>query len=297
METTLYELMRSDQDLAGKLAKWNDNPAIFYVSAPPDTDKRWAEKQYPRLDYYVDPSADPERGTNGALIINIWCDQADVLQPEDIEGDIRILIQDVFLKPENGPTFACTWNTNRGFTAGDRTKPINGLTLVFDFYEFPETRNPKLDPCKAVADFMKEISPGTFAINRDELPSQGFRPSATKPAIYVRTTEIQIERATFQAAFFDVRMKAHIFSSDTETRYELASLFLQKVALNNERIPFEEDGSWIEVENMNLHTGSDYMGAGQINISGTFGILKDTEDNPLEKVEVSYIDNKQKSKT
>ena len=84
---TLEELLRKwflgSENISKKLARFGDNPAIFYQTAPADNQVGWRE-QYPRIVYTVDMQADQERKSAGTLQVSLLCDEVGT-PPEEIE--------------------------------------------------------------------------------------------------------------------------------------------------------------------------------------------------------------------
>ena len=68
----IQKQLKGDTQMAGMLAAYNGEPAIFYQKAPSDSRPGWQNPRYPRVDFNVDMRQDPERRTAGTLTVNIW---------------------------------------------------------------------------------------------------------------------------------------------------------------------------------------------------------------------------------
>lgn len=65
LEELIYTRLVQEKELAESLAKYEGVPAVFLQKAPDDKAQGWGVSQYPRADYLVDMTADPERHSSG----------------------------------------------------------------------------------------------------------------------------------------------------------------------------------------------------------------------------------------
>ena len=59
--------------------------------------------------YQFDLQANEERKSAGTLLISLYCQNTDKVDPEEIEPIIRNTLKDVLLTPENGTPYAFSW--------------------------------------------------------------------------------------------------------------------------------------------------------------------------------------------
>ena len=75
----IYQWFIKDKELAGRLAAFSGEPAVFYQAAPADNQEGWKGGQYPRIVYAVDMQANQGRRSAGAMSVIILCDEAGTL--------------------------------------------------------------------------------------------------------------------------------------------------------------------------------------------------------------------------
>ena len=76
LEELIYTRLVQEKELAESLAKYEGVPAVFLQKAPDDKAQGWGVSQYPRADYLVDMTADPERHSSGRVIVGIALEEA-----------------------------------------------------------------------------------------------------------------------------------------------------------------------------------------------------------------------------
>ena len=102
VEALILEAIQADEALSAQLAKFDGQPAVFYQTAPPDTDPGWDAVQYPRIDFVIDWAYDPERQTDGSCAVNVWCLNNGQASPEDVGAALRECLRDTFFTDEDG---------------------------------------------------------------------------------------------------------------------------------------------------------------------------------------------------
>ena len=76
LEELIYQWFIKDKELAGRLAAFSGEPAVFYQAAPADNQEGWKGGQYPRIVYAVDMQANQGRRSAGEMSVIILCDEA-----------------------------------------------------------------------------------------------------------------------------------------------------------------------------------------------------------------------------
>ena len=153
---TLEELLRKwflgSENISKKLARFGDNPAIFYQTAPADNQVGWRE-QYPRIVYTVDMQADQERKSAGTLQVSLLCDEVGT-PPEEIEPDVKNSLKDLLIQPDSGFPYCFTWSRTDAFEipareTGTDTR-IFGMEIRFDILEYVSQETTDPDPVMAL---------------------------------------------------------------------------------------------------------------------------------------------------
>ena len=96
LEELIYTRLVQEKELAESLAKYEGVPAVFLQKAPDDKAQGWGVSQYPRADYLVDMTADPERHSSGMVSVNVYSDDTGK-PPEELAPLVRIALCDVVM--------------------------------------------------------------------------------------------------------------------------------------------------------------------------------------------------------
>lgn len=275
MKVTLEDLIRGQlvgaAPIKSALARYGDEPAVFYQNAPDDTASGWnGKKQYPRIDYVVDYQRNPERKTSGTLTLNIWCAE-DGIPPEEIEPHVRQVLCGVFLKSDEAPPYSMAWARSDPFDAqrGDSDNLVIGTTVTFDVYAFPTQITSDPDPVLAANEYIRKLVDGAAIIGQSDLP-QVFTPTAQAPAFYFRLETLQTQRETNTVAWMDVVLAGHIFAAGEETKWLKA--VVDALALDGEITML--DTSPMFITTLKADNTLDALTTGQLRIYARFGILR-----------------------
>lgn len=281
MEALIKKALESDQNIAPMLTTWNKEPAIFYQTAPPDKDRGWASIQYPRIDYTVDWTYNPERKADGACQINVWClNNGETAFPEDIGDAIRESLRDLFITGTDGELYALEWQRTDGFEAGGQNEPLTiGVTLSFDILAFPKQQTFPPDPVEGLNAYIKAIAPDALVAGVDDLPEL-CRPTEDQPVVYVRLAgDVSAMRNSYAVAWMDVSLAVHIFAPHPSMRQLAARQITNRIALDGEcKLT---DGSPMLIQRVAINTGANPLRQGQLTISGRYGVLRVPEEAPL----------------
>ena len=272
-----------------KLAKYANEPAIFINQAPQDADKEWGDKQYPRIDYYLEFMDNPERNTQGLLTINIWCKAEEVIYPELIGDPIMSKFNNLFLNDDKIVSFK--WRGNRPFVYNQsETLKVEGLTLIFDVFEYPLFEYEKPDPIEAISRYTKEKLPNCKILGIDEL-EKTYKPLGKENIVYWRigSTYVDIDTSSFSITWIEANLVGEFAGEQIDNNM----MNLQhNLALDQEAIT--NDGSPMFIWDISSKKSDD---TGQIICVGRFGILRDTEQDkgePLKDIILTGLGNDQK---
>lgn len=281
MEALIKKALGSDPIIAPMLATWNGEPAVFYQTAPPDKDRGWSRIQYPRVDYAVDWTYNPERKADGACQINVWClNNGETAFPEDIGDAIRESLRDLFIIGADGELYSLEWQRTDGFEAGGQNEPLTiGVTLSFDILAFPNQQTVSPDPVAGLNTYIKAIAPDVLVAGVDVFPEL-FRPLEDRPVVYVRLVgDISAMRNSYAVAWMDVSLAVHIFAPHPTMQKLAARQITNRIALDGECKL--DDGSPMLIQRVAINTGANPLRQGQITISGRYGVLREPEKAPL----------------
>lgn len=197
---TLEELIRAwfikNEAIAGKMARYAGQPAIFLQSAPADKQKGWGQKsQYPRIVNTVLLRADAERKRQGVLTVDFYCDISSSI-PEEIEPVIRASLKDILMQPDDGSPYCFAWQRTDPFELESRAidergdKRIGGYRLQFDILEFPNQFMSFPDPVESLSLELKDAFPDMFVMGVDQIEEYRVA-TEDNPVLYCRMDSYQ----------------------------------------------------------------------------------------------------------
>ena len=280
-ETLILEAIQEDSKLSGMLAKFDGQSAAFYQAAPPDTDQGWDAVQYPRLDFTMDWSYNPERQTDGSCQINVWClNNGTGAVAEDVGDAVRECLRDLFVTDEDGQVYALEWQRTDAFEAGGQDgQPLTiGVSLLFDVLAFPSQITMEPDPVAGLCDYIKSIAPAVLVVGLDTIPRL-CRPTEQQPIVYVRMSgDMSAMRNSWAVAWMDVTLPVHIFAPGANLRQYLSRNLCNTIALDGECKL--RDGSPMLIRRVALNASANPLRQGQLTVTGRYGVLWRKPETP-----------------
>lgn len=273
LEDLIYTRLSDPDGPAAKLARYGDAPAIFYQAAPEDTAAGWdGKRQYPRIDYIVDMQANPERHSCGILTLNIWCSEQ-CAPPEDLEPEVRAMMRDVFMQPDESPPYSLAWVRSDAFEGRSQASPatlVNGITVLFDLFAFPVQETTDPDPILAINEYVKQWAPDALVIGKDTL--ERFQIATTdQPIFYFRLASLQLQRETNTVAWMDGMIAGYIYAPE-ETRLKWLKALVDVLSLDGEVTML--DTSPMFLRGIKADSAADPLTVGQLRLQIRFGLLR-----------------------
>lgn len=281
MEGLIYLYLAQDTQIASLLTTYHDEPAVFYQKSPNDEDDEWQKPCYPRIDYNVDKTADTERKTAGVLTVNIWvtaeCVTATGMDPDkEIEERLKELLDGCFFSDEAG-TICTVWNSTEAFsvTASQKNQEVSpvdvfGIEITFDLMEFLPQNTTEPDPIVGCNNWIKQKFPEARAIEHDQLPPV-WKPTDTEPAVYWRFEGTEVTQESYTIIWYTGRFALHVIAETIPERNKWTKAISEALQLDGEILL--EDGAPMFIKRCTIRHDSDPLRAGQINISGEYGVL------------------------
>ena len=280
----IYKRISESTELTKLLARYNDQPAVFFQKKPDDTDVGWENRcQYPQMNYVVDLQSNSERKTSGTLTLKIRCLENNIVLPEDLELVVKKLLCRVFLKPNDAPTYSLSWVKSDVFNEEHSDNIVNGIVLTFDVYGFLNQITSDPDPVLAINACVKNIEPNATIIGADDF-EEILIPNAQNPAFYFRIESIQTQRETNTVAWVDAVLAGHIFAEEDEIKWQ--KILVDALALDGEVTML--DTSPMLITSLKADNTLDALSAGQLRICVRFGILRRKPFAHVLKANVNY---------
>lgn len=268
LEELIYTRLVQEKELAESLTKYEGIPAVFLQKAPDDKSQGWGDKQYPRADYLVDMTADPERHSSGVVSVNVYSDDAGK-PPEELAPLVRIALCDVVMQADDG-AYCITWSRTELFDMDDNQNPntlINGCSLTFLLIAFPQQITQAPDPSVAMQEFLRDWEKDALVINKDHIESF-YEPSNFHPAIYVRISGTKKKRQTCALTWMECSMAIHVIAPTPEARNSWTRYLYDTLARLGEIILL--DGAPLLFDELAVDNAADYLTRGQITIKGQY---------------------------
>ncbi|MCI8285435.1 MAG: hypothetical protein HFE90_09285 [Firmicutes bacterium] len=278
LETLILNHLRSCTELHEYLAEYDNMPAVFYQTAPTDTDGLWSKEQYARIIFYLNIQDDPERVVSGSLAIELIA-KAGSYPIEKVERLIREAVDGYFFTAENR-TMAVNWNTSDYFSVP--TDKTHGTTIAFDLLAFPHQETVDPDPIGLINEFSKDFIPEAYVIGMDDTP-EIFKPDNENPAIYWRQTAINPcgwIPDTYACSWHTAVLNGHIFADDKDIEASIARDIDNALTIKK-RLIFDDNSPLMVDRNIRLNLTADALRTGQITVDATYGILNIPKRGPL----------------
>lgn len=270
METLIRKRLLETSELVKILAKFGEEPAIFYQKSPEDI--QWQKQiQYPKIIFTIDKFANAERGTFGALSFEIICSETST-SPEDVEILIRRALEGIFFTPQVGETFSAKWRDTSLIQeqVADRENLIFGALVNFDIYEYPAIKTSDPDPIAALNEYALQWYEKFFVIGESELPPF-LEPTRERPAIYFSRKNFRSNHQKNSDVQIDGTIQVHLFAPTLKDRIEWLTEFFYSLLLDGEVTLL--DGSPMFVRELRQDFSADEI-RGQLSIDVTFGLLR-----------------------
>lgn len=272
IDAIILRAIQSDESVTSKLALFDGEPAVFYQTAPPDTDSGWTGVQFPRMDFNIDWTYNPERHADGSCVFNIWCLNNGQPYPDDIGLALRECLRDVFFTDEDGEIYAMEWQRTDAFEAGGQdNEPLTiGVSLSFDMLAFPPQITIEPDPVAGICDYIKSKMPEAVVIGIDQT-EQIEKPSAEHPVIYVRLSgDSSAMRNSWAVAWMDTSIQVHIFAPSPHARMQISRMICNTMALDGECKL--RDKSPMLIKGIMIAASANPLRQGQLSIKGRYGV-------------------------
>lgn len=263
MEETIYR----------RLDVGNLRGRVFYSKAASDA---YLEENYPQIIIETERFSDAVHGVAGLLHVEIICAETGI-KPEEIEPEIRRLLEGVFFRSER--PFILKWNKSEVFSepASERLPLIIGTDLTFEIYEFASGITSEPDAITGLWDYYADA----VIIGRDDF-GEVFIPTNESPALYFSIAEIKLARAMYSSVFVRATVKVHVFAPDLIARQKWLTAIYQELALV--KAIKLRDGSPMRLEDFNYNLSADEI-AGQLTLEYEYGIPRRFEfGSPINKI-------------
>ena len=288
----IQKQLKEDTQMAGMLAAYNGEPAIFYQKAPSDSRPGWQNPRYPRVDFNVDMRQDPERRTAGTLTVNIWCttecpEIGDQDPDRAIERRLMELISGTFYTGQDRETICAEWERSDEFVyeggsnTTDNTHPeVYGLTVSFQLMAFPEQLSTTPDPVHGLNAWTKKYFPPMMAIAYDTM-SPIWKPTDKTPAIYWRFEgTASTNRQSYSVTWYTGTFAAHVIAESVTERNRWTKAIIERAQIEGEVVL--QDESPMFINRITIRHNADPLREGQLGLTGQYGVLAQPPKEPAQ---------------
>lgn len=286
----VHTQVSQDEQIAGMLASYSGEPAIFYQKAPSDSRKGWGEPRYPRVDFTIDMRQDPERHTAGTMIFNIWvtteCTAVGELDPDRaIEERLQELIDGTFYTGAESGTLCAEWERSDEFVFegnehGTNHPEVYGLSVTFELMAFPEQLTTDPDPVQGLNAWIKNHFPKMTAIAYDAMP-EIWKPTDEHPAIYWRfESTVSNNRQSYAVTWYTGQFQAHVIAQTVTERNRWTKAIIERAQIDGEVLLIDESPMFIN--RITIRNGADPLREGQLGLTGQYGVLSQPPKEPAQ---------------
>jgi len=274
---TLEELIRGwfikNEEIAGRMARYAGQPAIFLQSAPADRQTGWDQKsQYPRIVNTVLLRADSERKRQGVLTVDFYCDLSASI-PEEIEPLIRTSLKDILMQPDDGPPYCFAWQRTDPFELESRSidergdKRIGGYRLQFDVLEFPNQFMTYPDPIESLSIELKEEFPDMFVVGIDKIDKYQVA-TEDNPVLYCRMESYQTDHVSMGITWINCKIALHIIAPSADARSKWVRVLSNFLMMSGEAVM--TDMTPLRYMGVQATQNADYLITGQVMLQGQY---------------------------
>lgn len=272
LEELIYTRLTENEQLMESLAKYMDMPAVFLQKCPDDTEDGWNGIQYPRADYLVDMTADPERHSSGVVTVNVYSNDTGK-PPEEVAPDVRKSLCNIVIQADDR-AYCIAWERTELFemnsaTAQNPNTLVNGCALTFLLIAFPRQETKMPDPAIAMQEFLKEWEPDALIIGKDHIETV-YEPSDNRPAFYVRVSGHKNNRSTYALRWIDCMISIHVIAPTPESRSAWCRYLADTLHMRGEVTML--DGAPMLVMDLAVDNAAEYLTIGQIAIKAQYAL-------------------------
>lgn len=282
MQHLVYSHAENDPTLSSLLTTYQGKPAIFYQQSPSDVDDGFSRPCFPRMNFNIDKTADPERKIAGVLTFSIFATNESVSNtggdPDtEIDQRLRELFDGAFFS-EDGKTTCTVWASSDAFSAEPKVKtteasPTEVIGVISTYYltEFPSQITTEPDPVVGCNRWLKQHFPETKSIEFDTLPTV-WKGSDVEPAVYWRFEGEDSLRENYSVSWYLARLCVHVITDTIQERNRWTKAIVE--ALKRDGEVLLEDESPMFVKQISIKHDGDALRTGQIFITGEYGVLE-----------------------
>ncbi len=269
LKQLIYKRLIDTKEIWSLCAEYAGRPAIFDTEAPSDQQSGWnGRTQYPRINIILDMQANEERSSSGTLIITIYTERTSMVILE-LEAMVKSCFRDLLISPSDGGPYSFAWSRTEPFTLQGN---IMGMEIAFDIMEYSGQQTTDPDPVVALSRYIKEMYPESLVLGIDR-PGE-FADASEAPVFYCRI--VTMNKADGHnmntVAWMDCRIAVHLLCPDKAANLKMVAALTHHLSVDERIILL--DGSSMNIPEVRLDKGADYLKTGQLYISGRFGLLK-----------------------
>lgn len=274
IESIIRKHLQEFPALSEILTKYAGEPAVFNSQFPDDQDESWESgQQYPRLVFELDMSEDPERKISGTLLLHCYFNTDSGLFPEEVDEILKSSIDGYFFSDETD-TISVKWRQTDPFYTPESGNRIAGLTVSSDVVAFPCQMTTDPDPIAALNGYIRCRFPECVIIGIDNLEN-AWKPTNRTPAVYFRFVKLSPGsiNSTYNVTWYDPTIQAHIMCPGEHARNAIVRTMAEELTAKTRLIL--ADRSPFMYLRATAAFGADPLKAGQVTITGTYGVLRE----------------------
>lgn len=270
IENLIYHALKSISYVSGNVAKYSNEPAVFYQQAPHDRDTLWNGAMFPRIVYNVDWHYNPERKTDGAMAIVVYCNNENEVFPEEISRNIVDSLSELFLTDESG-TYCLLWDRTESFDAEGNEPVVFGTSVTFDILAFPKQESDSPCPVWAANKFIKDMQPNCILLGHDTVPAY-LKATALNPILYIKKANTSNLKTSYVMAWMSEDIMISVISESINETRQWVNTIVRGLQIEGETLM--QNGSPYLITEIKENTSDDPLRTGQILVSGQYGIMR-----------------------
>lgn len=282
LEELLYQELVNDRELGEILSTYGGLPAVFYQKAPSSEYEDWESSCFPRIEFVVDRSFDPERASSGKLWCHLWV-SADCVSSAG--GNLEREMEEIMKKKLDGTFFrknqvttCASWLHSNTYRSQVNKKSMEtsvvetfGITMEFDLLDFYPQCTSRPDPVEGANAWLKKRFSSLIVLGVDEIPPV-WKPLPHEVAVYWRFLAYEGDmRQGFSVNWYLGKLALHLFSGSLVNRNACLKSLVEALQVDGEILL--SDKSPMFVKKLQVNHGGDPLREGQLLLLGEYGVL------------------------
>lgn len=268
LEELILKHLTQDKALISHLGVYEEKPAVFYQTAPDDSEQGWQTgARYPRLVYSVNMKADQDRGCAGNMEICLICDETGP-SCHTVERLVRNCMSNILMGPDGGVFYCFSWQQSE---RAQWPQAKTGFKIQFHLFEYADQETCDPDPVMALNRWIRQVMEEALIIGLDHMGGS-ISAGTQLPVVYCRLDMVELAQTSNTVTWMDATIGIYVLCPSANVRLKYMMELSNALALVGEIVML--DGSPMRIQKLQVNNKADYLKEAQLFVTGRYGLLK-----------------------